>query len=630
MQHRIHGGLRGRRWALFGRQGHRALIRFAPIGIRKGAGHQRLDRRGVVAARFELFHQLRQGGDRAAQQRHHSGRARQCLVDDPIQEVLDRPAEFGDRPRANHAPAALQCMKTAADHGEGIQIHRILIPLREALLNRRDFLLGFLDEELQELRIHGFRFRYRNQRTGRRMGALGAFQRNGLGGIELHRLGSFAARDADARHARERVIGQRPEAGFGIVQHVPGIGAAALQRLHVVFDADDGVRDPLQADGIRPGRAGFDQSAHLRADRIHQCNRPALAQHQEARGDPAQQLRDVVEALRREITGLLHGNGNRLLDASQVHDALPEHRFADQPEFEILVGRQLGGRSAGRRQDQANELIIETVFDRKQDGGHIHQRLVRRRLAVGDDDGEFGDLGLDALPQLTQAQHPERIADFLQQLELRCELIAAAAAAAHEYVENILDLGKIFLDRRCDGAHQFHAGRREAFAFLFDRIVHRQKFGKLEGSAHRRDTAAGIRCPRDVVKEVVQQIDRRILAIPGLAKFVHGLDLPVRLAEQALQRRTAFQAVGADGFENGADHPPQLKDGLRGGDLLELFGDLRQNFQILDRAFAADVSQQADLKARPQAPRPLGHRDRWLAVRLRLRLRRLIGLEVEQ
>jgi hypothetical protein len=41
-----------------------------------------------------------------------------------------------------------------------------------------------------------------------------------------------------------------------------------------------------QADGIGRERTGFDQLAHLGADRVHQFHRPALAQHQETGGVP--------------------------------------------------------------------------------------------------------------------------------------------------------------------------------------------------------------------------------------------------------------------------------------------------------------------------------------------------------
>src|SRR6202041_1246769 len=163
-----------------------------------------------------------------------------------------------------------------------------------------------------------------------------------------------------------------------------------------------------------------------------------------------------------------------------------------------------------------------------------------------------------------------------------------------------------------------------------DRVVDGQQFGELERRPYRGDTAPGGRRASDVVQQVVEQIDRRIFAIARLADFVQRLDLPVGLTQQTLQRRAALQAVGADRLQNGADDPPQLKHRLGLGDLLELFGYFRENFQILHRAFAANVSQQTDLESRPQAPGPLNDGDRLLALPLRLRLRRLIGFQIEQ
>ena len=132
MQHGIHRGrrrdrgLRGRGGhherdrasAILRRHGHGALIRLAAVGVGKCARHQCFDRRRTLPPRFQLFHQLRQGCDRSTQQSHHSRRARQGLVDDPIQQILNRPAELGDRPGADHAAAALQSMETASHPGQ--------------------------------------------------------------------------------------------------------------------------------------------------------------------------------------------------------------------------------------------------------------------------------------------------------------------------------------------------------------------------------------------------------------------------------------------------------------------------------------------------------------------------------
>ena len=76
-----HGGC----GAVLGREIQIFLLGLAAVGVAEGAGHQRLHRHGALPAAFQLLHQLRQGGDRVAQQRHHSGGARQRLVDDAVQ-----------------------------------------------------------------------------------------------------------------------------------------------------------------------------------------------------------------------------------------------------------------------------------------------------------------------------------------------------------------------------------------------------------------------------------------------------------------------------------------------------------------------------------------------------------------
>ncbi len=240
-------------------------------------------------------------------------------------------------------------------------------------------------------------------------------------------------------------------------------------------------------------------------------------------------------------------------------------------------------------------MIVETVFDRQQDACHAHQGILGRRFAVGDDLRQRLNFILHPLAQLSQAEHAQRVADFLQQLQLRNQFGALAAAPAHEDVEHILHLRQVFLDGGRHGAHQFDAGRGQAFTFVFDGVVDGQKLGQFERGPHGADAAAAGGRARDVVQQIVEQIDRRILAVASLAEFIQRLDLPVRLAQQPLQGRAAFESVGPHRFEDGAGDPPQLEHRLGGRDLLQLLGHFRQNFQILNRAFAADVSQQADL-----------------------------------
>ena len=613
----------------------RGLFRIETLRIGIGARHERIHAHRQRPPGLELFDQRRQCGDRRTQQRHHPRRAGQRFVEQPVEQILHGPGEFADQVRADHAAAALQGVKAAPQCGERLQVHGILVPQRKAHADRGDLFLRFFDEQFQELRIGRS-----GERPGDRLGgavrAPGPLQGRGPLGhrrhVPLEHLGDARLGGGRQRgHAQRLFHLERVDADLGVVEHVPRIVAAALQSLHVVFDADDGIGHALQTQRIRRRRAGFHQRADVRADGIHQLHGPALAEHQQSRGDPAQQLRHVVESLRRIVPGLVHGGRYGILDARQIDDAFAQHRFAHQAELGVLVGGRIGLFVAALcGQDQAHQLIVEAVLDRQQHAGHLDERLLGRGFAHREHFRQIGDLLLHPLAQCAQAEHPQGVADLLQQIELRRELIDATAAAAHENVEHVLHLGQILLDGACDRVHQFDAGRGQAFALVLDGIVDGQQLRQPERGAHRADAAALGGGARHVIQQIVEQIDGRVLAIAGLADLVQGLDLPVGLPEQALEGGAARQSVRAQRLDHRARDPPELKYRLGGRDLLELFGHLSHDVEILIDALAADVAQEADLKPGPQAPRPLRDGDGCFARLQRPRLRRLVGLQIEQ
>ena len=92
------GFLLGRR-----RQRLHRLARRQSVGARQ-------DRSRIVhfrAAGFELVDELRQSRNRAPQCRQDRLGACQSIVEQAVQEILDRPGELRERTRAHHAPAAL-------------------------------------------------------------------------------------------------------------------------------------------------------------------------------------------------------------------------------------------------------------------------------------------------------------------------------------------------------------------------------------------------------------------------------------------------------------------------------------------------------------------------------------------
>ena len=204
------------------------------------------------------------------------------------------------------------------------------------------------------------------------------------------------------------------------------------------------------------------------------------------------------------------------------------------------------------------------VLDLDQARRHLHQRRLAAGLGAGDDAPRASPVAsCTRRAQLAQAQHAERVADLLQQRDLRHELLGLAAAAAHVDIQHILDLRQILADRRGHGVHQLDRGRGQILALLLDRLVHRQQLVQPERGAHRRDARAAAAGARDVIEQVVQQFDRRVLRVARLALLEQALHLAIGQPQQPLDRDAAVDAVLAQRLDQCADHPPQLEYRLR-------------------------------------------------------------------
>ena len=86
--------------------------------------------------------------------------------------------------------------------------------------------------------LHARRSHARLQRV-RAGGGAGVGEQHG-GGIR------FRPQRRHGRHHALRHLRQRLQAGLRVVEHVPRIRAAGLQRLHVVLEADHRVREPVE------------------------------------------------------------------------------------------------------------------------------------------------------------------------------------------------------------------------------------------------------------------------------------------------------------------------------------------------------------------------------------------------
>jgi hypothetical protein len=311
-------------------------------------------------------------------------------------------------------------------------------------------------------------------------------------------------------------------------------------------------------------------------DAFHDLDDASLAQHQQAGGDAAHELRNLIDSC--AFARLVQRVRDRFLDARHVDDTFAQHRFGDQAELDIVRTGRLCRRGVGRRHDHSNQLLVETVFDLDERRRHAQQRAFGRLGLLRDDGLQVRGFGLHLIAQLAEAEHAKRIGDLFQQVQLRRQLIDLRAALAHEDIERVFDAAQVFLDRRGDGLHQLDRGRGQAFARLLDSIVDRQQFGQAEGGAdgrHARTVGAGA---SDVVQQVVQQFERRRIGVARFAQLVQTFHFTVGLTEQTFDGGAAFQAAFSQRFEYRADDPPQLENSLRSRNVLELLRGTRQNF----------------------------------------------------
>ena len=352
------------------------------LGGRRLSRGMRLDARGELGKACDFLRiaaefpdERRQERDRLAQRREHAARALERAIDDAVQQVLDRPGEVADAAGADDAATAFQRMECAAYAGQRLAIRGILGPEREQAADGRDLLARLLDEEREQLRVDG-----RVAARWRRVAAQA-------------RAAALARRRASRRARGHRAHAvERDEAALGVVEHVPGVAAAGLQRLHVVLDADDRIRQPVDVLVIAREAARAQQRRDVIADAAHDLHRAVAAQQQQARSDAACERRRGVEA------GLVAGRFERVaeqfLDAREIDDALAQHRLGDLPEFGVGLGARRG---RARRHDEANERVVEAVFDADQRRRDRDQRVLLGRRAARDDIGQARQLALHLL-----------------------------------------------------------------------------------------------------------------------------------------------------------------------------------------------------------------------------------------
>ena len=151
---------------------------------------------------------------------------------------------------------------------------------------------------------------------------MGAGRGAGVG--QQHRSGiGFGS---ERRHRGHHALGhlrQRLQTGLRVVEHVPGIRAAGLQRLHVVLEADHRVRQAVEVVRRNGGATGLQQLLEIARDAIDDLGGARLAQHEQPRLDAGDEAWPGIERAHVQRSGDVRGDG--FLHAHQVDAAFAQH-----------------------------------------------------------------------------------------------------------------------------------------------------------------------------------------------------------------------------------------------------------------------------------------------------------------
>ena len=134
---------------------------------------------------------------------------------------------------------------------------------------------------------------------------------------------------------------------------------------------------------------------------------------------------------------------------------------------------------------------------------------------------------LHGLAQVPEAEHPERVADLLQQLDLRGKFLDTLHPGTHEDVQHVLHPPEVLADRLGDRLHELDARCREALARLLHLCIARHQAGEVEGRTDGGHTGAAGAGPGQALQDLANV--RQFLAGTGALAFFDTPWLPVYL-----------------------------------------------------------------------------------------------------
>jgi hypothetical protein len=253
--------------------------------------------------------------------------------------------------------------------------------------------------------------------------------------------------------AAQGPVAQGLQALAGDLEDTIAVAPAFLDGLEVELDRGD--RIGKQVELFARGHTPVLQEFHLGEadDTLHQLGGFRQVHHAQGAGDLLEEARDLLDLA--VVPRRLDEGNDVLLGLLDVVRGLLGRRLEDLADLGL---RQLEARAghglAFLFGAQTLDVIVEGGFDIEQRPGDVEQGVLFRRLATGDDPFEQLLLVEHHPTRHAKTQHAERVANPVECVGLRREVVGIGAAGAQEQVQRILDAQQVFLDRGADGVEQ--------------------------------------------------------------------------------------------------------------------------------------------------------------------------------
>ena len=368
-------------------------------------------------------------------------------------------------------------------------------------------------------------------------------QRSGLFGLELREI-------EDGGLGLERVA-QVLQALLGHVEDHVALGGVVLgEALQVVLDAGDGVGQGVQALPVGHGLAGQELFLDVAVAGFQKGSGAGQGDHRQAATDLGQQVGHAGQVLVVPLGG--DELDDRVLGLFEAIARFLDHQLVDLRhvgggQVALFAGAVIG------RADHAGEGRLDV----KQGAGDVHEDgVVGLALAEGQAVDDV-DLVEDDPARLAKAEHGQGVGDLLEGREQGIQFGDAAAVAAHEDVEAVLDADQFLAKGGDHRAHGVAVGAGQAGTFL----VHHVGVGQglvetvlfLEGTDARR-LGRGL---GDVEQQVLDQFVRGRLVDAIGALVDQALELLVDLTQQGADGGAVDHAAIGQAFDHAGGDGPQ-------------------------------------------------------------------------